>query len=94
MTLSGNSTKMGVYEVLIKRDAEKDLLSLPKSDLKRVAKKIRQLGGNPRPFGCEKLKGEEGFRVRQGNYRVIYLVNDGEKMVRIIKVGNRKEVYR
>lgn len=85
---------MAVYEIRIKRDAEKDLLSLPKADLKRITKKIRLLSDTPRPNGCEKLKGEEGYRIRQGDYRIVYLVNDSEQLVTIIKVGHRREVYR
>ena len=85
---------MAAYEIHIKKDAEKDLLSLPKADLKRVTKKIKKLAGLPRPIGCEKLQGEEGYRIRQGDYRIIYFVDDTEKMVRIIRIGNRKEVYR
>lgn len=85
---------MVAYKILIKKDAEKDLGSLPKADLKRVTKKIRALSESPRPAGCEKLQGEEGYRIRQGDYRVVYLVDDSEKIVRIVKIGNRKEVYR
>lgn len=85
---------MVVYKILIKRDAEKDLALLPKVDLRRVTKKIQDLSSQPRPHGCEKLQGERGYRIRQGDHRVVYLVDDSEKTVRIIKIGNRKEIYR
>ena len=85
---------MDVYKVSIKRDAEKDLSDLSKNDLRKMTQKIQHLAKNPRPQGCEKLKGEEGYRIRQGDYRVVYLVDDQEKQVRIIRVGHRREVYR
>lgn len=85
---------MASYRILIKGDAEKEIRALPKSDLKRVVRKIQSLSENPRPEGCEKLKGEEGYRIRQGDYRAIYLIDDSEKTIRVIRVGHRREVYR
>lgn len=85
---------MAVYEIRIKKDAEKDFLALPRADLQKVTKKIQKLSDTPRPPGCEKLKGEEGYRIRQGNYRIVYLINDSERLVTVIKVGHRREVYR
>ena len=82
------------YELKIKKEAEKELRSLPKVDLKRVIQKIRSLGDNPRPQGAEKLKGEEGYRIRQGDWRVVYLIDDATKIVRVIRIGHRREVYR
>lgn len=82
------------YSLSVKKDAEKEIRSLPKNDLKRVVQKIQSLSGDPRPEGCEKLKGEEGYRIRQGDYRIIYLVDDSEKAVRVVRVGHRREVYR
>lgn len=85
---------MASYKLLIKRDAEKEIRGFPKADIKRIVEKILTLPGDPRPSGCEKLKGETGYRVRQGHYRILYLVDDEEKSVTIIKVGHRREVYR
>ncbi len=85
---------MATYDLLIKKEAEKEIANLPKPDLERVAQKIRGLAQDPRPHGSEKLKGEEGFRVRQGDYRIVYLIDDARKIVRIIRVGHRREVYR
>jgi mRNA interferase RelE/StbE len=82
------------YKLFIKKDAEKEIRSLPKADIKRVVKKILSLPNNPRPSGCEKLKGEEGYRIRQGVYRIVYSVDDNEKSIAIVKVGHRREVYR
>lgn len=85
---------MDTYDIRIKKDAERDLRNIPKTDIQRITKKIQTLTINPRPSGCEKLQGEEGYRIRQGDYRVIYLVDDQKKIVRILKVGHRREVYR
>ncbi len=88
------SAKMASYELKIKREAEKEIHGLPKNDLQRIAEKINRLASEPRPNGCEKLKGEEGYRIRQGDYRIVYLVNDEVKTVTVIRVGHRREVYR
>ncbi len=85
---------MGSYEIRIKKEAEKEIRALPKVDLKRVVQKIHLLADNPRPVACEKLKGEEGYRVRQGDYRIVYLIDEDAKAVRILRVGHRREVYR
>lgn len=85
---------MASYSLFIKKDAEKEIRALPKSDLKRIVQKIQSLSDNPRPEGCEKLKGEEGYRIRQGDYRVVYLIDDAERTVRIMRVGHRREIYR
>ena len=85
---------MASYELRIKREAEKEIAALHKTDLVRVIKKIRLLAENPRPVGTEKLKGEEGYRIRQGDYRIVYLINEKEKTVCVIRVGHRREVYR
>jgi mRNA interferase RelE/StbE len=72
----------------------KDLDSIPKSDLQRIMARIASLADNPRPPGSEKLSGEEKYRVRQGNYRIIYSIEDSRLIVMIVKVGHRREVYR
>lgn len=83
-----------VYSSTIKRSAEKDLRVLPKADLKKVIKKIQTLAANPRPVGHQKVSGETPYRVRQGDYRILYTVDDKDWIVDIVKVGHRKEVYK
>ena len=56
--------------------------------------KIQALGSNPRPVGSEKLSGEEKYRLRQGDYRILYEIVDRELVVTVVKVGNRRDVYR
>lgn len=85
---------MAEYEILFKESVWKDLKKVSKSDLKRILSRVEKLGDDPRPTGCEKLTGEELYRVRQGNYRIVYSIQDNELTVWVIKVGHRKDVYR
>ena len=85
---------MAVYKVYFRESVEKDLNTLPKKDLKRILQRIKMLEDNPRPPGCEKLTGQERYRFRQGNYRIVYSIQDYEHTVWIVKVGHRKNVYR
>ncbi len=82
------------YSIVIKRSAEKDLNKLGRRDWVNATEIILSLTGNPRPKGCVKLKSKEGWRVRFGNYRVIYEINDADKEITIIGVKHRREVYR
>ncbi len=85
---------MASYRLFIKPSAVKDIEALPKKDLGRVVGKIQSLANNPRPSGCEKLSGHELYRLRQGNYRILYTVHDADLIVVVIQVGHRREVYR
>ena len=85
---------MAKYDLLIKSAAVRELEQLPRKDRMRVAQKIQGLAVEPRPHGCEKLSAEEKYRIRQGNYRIVYSVNDREQAVLVVKIGHRKEVYR
>ncbi len=72
----------------------KDLRKIPRNDLRKIMKKIKGLADNPRPHGCEKLTGQERYRIRHGNYRIIYSIQDDELTVWVVKVGHRKDSYR
>ena len=85
---------MASYRLYIKPSAVKEIESLPKKDRVRVIKKIQGLANDPRPPGCEKLTGEEKFRIRQGRYRIVYSIIDKELIVIVIKVGHRKDIYK
>jgi mRNA interferase RelE/StbE len=85
---------MASYELIFKKSVARDLRVFPKQDVKRILQRIRSLADNPRPAGCEKLSGQERYRVRQGVYRIIYEIEDGRLIVLIVKVGHRREVYR
>jgi mRNA interferase RelE/StbE len=82
------------YKVLIKPSAAKELETLPRKDRRRITTKIQSLADNPRPPGCQKLSGQEKYRVRQGNYRIVYEIQDKELIVLVVKVGDRKDIYK
>ncbi len=85
---------MASYNVLIKRSAAKEIDALPAKDRRKVVSKIEALANDPRPFGCEKLSGEEKYRVRQGDYRILYEIVDRDLIVTVVRVGKRRDVYR
>ncbi len=85
---------MAGYKILFKKSVWKDFESIPKNDLKKILKSIELLGENPRPPGCQKLSGQERYRLRQGRYRIVYSIQDIELSVWVVKVGHRKNVYR
>lgn len=82
------------YHVKIIAGAEKDLQSLHGHDFEAVKKKILLLAENPRPFGCQKLADNEGYRIRSGNFRIVYRIYDSVKEVVVYRVKHRREVYR
>ena len=85
---------MASYRLQIKPTAVEELEALPPKDARRVVAKIRKLASEPRPAGAEKLSGQDKYRVRQGNYRVLYSVDDAESTVVVVKIGHRRDVYR
>ena len=85
---------MAAYKVFFRKSVWKDLEAIPEKDLQRILKRIEMLGDDPRPPGCEKLTGEERYRLRQGKYRILYSIQDDELTVWMVKVGHRKDVYR
>ena len=82
------------YKVGFKRDARRELFHVPGRDLRRLLNRIRTLRKSPRPPGCKKLESTELYRVRQGDWRIVYAVADRVRTVTILKIGNRREVYR
>ena len=86
---------MAKYRILIKPSAVKEIENIPlKKDRRRVAERISKLAENPRPPGCEKLSGQDKYRVRQGRYRIVYSIEDQDLVVYVVKVGHRKDIYR
>jgi len=85
---------MGKYKIEIKQSAVKELNKIPSKDLKKIVLKIESLSNNPRPTGCEKLSTLERYRIRQGNYRILYSIEDDILTVYVVKIGHRKEIYR
>ena len=85
---------MANYRLTVKKSVTKDFRLIPKDDVRRILKRIEALADDPRPMGCEKLSGQERFRVRQGVYRIVYEIQDEELVIVVVKVGHRREVYR
>ena len=86
---------MAKYRVLIKPSAVEEIEAIPlKKDRRRIVDRISMLAENPRPPGCEKLSGQDKYRVRQGRYRIVYSIEDQDLVVYVVKVGHRKDVYR
>ena len=86
---------MAKYKILIKPSAVKDIEAISlKKDPRRIVERIRNLEENPRPPGCEKLSGQDKYRLRQGRYRIVYSIEDQDLVVYVVKVGHRKDVYR
>lgn len=82
------------YQVILKRSAEKELDALQANLRDRIVKRLLALEKNPRPSGIKKLQGEESCRLRVGDYRVLYAIDDKIKKVFILAIGHRREVYR
>jgi mRNA interferase RelE/StbE len=85
---------MAAYRVFFKKSVEKDFETIPQEELKRILRRIDLLREDPRPPGCEKLTGQERYRVRQGRYRILYSIQDEQLSIWVVRVGHRKDVYR
>ena len=85
---------MARYELRFKTSVARDLRDVPKTDVRRILERIDALRDDPRPAGCEKLSAQERYRIRQGNYRILYEILDLEVVVEVVKIGHRREVNR
>ena len=84
---------MESFRLVIKKSAAKEIERIEKIDRIRIIEKIRSLASDPRPFGSKKLSGQEKYRIRQGNYRILYQVIDDELIINVVKVGHRRDIY-
>jgi mRNA interferase RelE/StbE len=82
------------YTVLIERYAQKQIMKLDKKIIPVIKAAIGALADNPRPYGYKKLKGEYAYRIRVGDYRIIYEINDNTIIVTVVSVGHRKDIYK
>ncbi len=86
---------MASYRVFIKPSAASEIEAISrKVDRRRLVQRIAQLADDPRPAGSQKLSGHARYRLRQGPYRIVYSVSDEDRVVYVVKVGHRKDVYR
>ncbi len=81
------------YELFIVSSAEKDMDRLPTTVHARLSKRLLSLGDNPRPRGVRKLSGREEYRLRVGDYRILYIIDDRNRTVSVLAVGHRRDVY-
>jgi len=84
---------MGKYKLKVKKSAEKELVKIPKRELIKIINKIQSLSDDPHPEGSIKLSNQEKYRLRVGNYRVLYKVEDNILTIFIVKIGHRKDIY-
>jgi len=82
------------YRILLETRARREFLDLPDKSRGVISDAIDDLAENPRPHGSKKIVGREGYRIRKGDYRVLYVIEETEKIVRIFRVGHRREIYR
>ena len=84
---------MASYSIEFRRSVVKDLRGIPSKDIQRILQRIDSLADDPRPPGCEKLSGLERYRLRQGNYRILYEILDERVLIVVVKIGHRRSVY-
>mgnify|MGYP000412046803 CR=1 FL=1 len=86
---------MESYKIVISKSAEKEISKLSVKEILKIRETILNLADNPRPFGVKKLEGFDDFyRIKKGNYRIIYTIEDDILTVEVLKIGNRKDVYK
>ncbi len=85
---------MEKFKIKFKKSAVKELNAIAHEDLIKIIKKIQTLSHNPRPLGCMKLTNQEHYRIRMGNYRILYSIEEDALTVYVVKIGHRKNIYR
>ncbi|MDI7267161.1 MAG: type II toxin-antitoxin system RelE/ParE family toxin [Myxococcota bacterium] len=82
------------WRVLLENRARAEFLRLPRNVRDRLEEALERLTSDPRPPGAKRLVGRDGYRLRKGDYRILYVVDDRERIVRVYRLGHRREVYR
>ena len=83
-----------MYQIELRRQAQRALDRLPRTDFQAVIEAIKGLARTPRPRGVEKVRSTGLWRIRQGDYRIIYAIDDNQQLVTVVRVGHRREIYR
>ena len=83
-----------MYKIELRRKAQRSLNKLPKDDFDAVIGDIKKLADSPRPRGIEKVKSTGLWRIRQGDYRIVYGIDDNNRLVIVVSIGHRREIYR
>lgn len=85
---------MEKYKIVFKKSAERELYKIQGKELHKIVQRVQGLKNNSKPSGAKKLTNHEHYRIRQGNYRIIYAIDESKSIITIFKIGHRKEVYR
>ena len=83
-----------MYKIELRRKAQRSLDRLPKGDFDAILDAVKGLANSPRPKGVEKIKSAGLWRIRQGDYRIVYSIDDKQQMVTVVRIGHRREIYR
>jgi len=83
-----------MYKIELRRRAQRSLDRLPEDNVNAILDAVKGLGNSPGPKGVEKIKTAGLWRIRQGDYRIVYSIDDGQKTVTILRIGHRREIYR
>ena len=83
-----------MYQIELRRRAQRALDKLPEDDFNAIITDIKKLADTPRPKGVEKIKSAGLWRIRQGDYRIVYSIDDNQKLVIVLRIGHRREIYR
>lgn len=85
---------MAPYRVIVRKSVSKDLKGISQKDVRRILAAIKSLADDPRPSGTKKLSGQDRYRLRQGNYRILYEIEDDRLIVCVVRAGDWRDVYR
>ena len=80
--------------LIVKKSAERELRALPQQDLRRVTERLQRLSHNARPPGCDKLSGHDQYRIRHGDDRMVYAIDDAARVVTLVKIERRRAIHR
>jgi mRNA interferase RelE/StbE len=83
-----------VYSVLLRRNSQKSLDKIQTQERSRIILVLLELEQNPRPKGVEKIRNSELWRIREGDYRIVYFIDDDDKIITVVRIGHRRDVYR
>lgn len=88
------AARAATFRIEFRKSVEKDLKTIPKKEQFRILRRISKLADEPLPSGCKKLSGHERYRLRQGNYRILYSIEDDKLTVTVVNICGREDVYR
>ena len=84
---------MGKYRITFTKSSVRELDGIPRKDAQRIFRRTSELAENPGPMGYERLSGKEQYRIRQGDYRIVYSIEDKDSLIDIVKIGHRRDIH-